>query len=328
MKNMYLAVTFGILVLTGCNSNEYGGPDYSGVKAEIWGDINTPQTRYHGVEWGPGESIGVSVIKGDVGSTNVQYQFTGDKEHPFTAIGGDRNAIYIKGNGIAALTAYYPYSGINGINGMISINTNSENQTMANQALIDCLFAEATATRENPQVMFRFNHRLSQLCLNFEYENGSKPTDVSYTLKNIVTKGFFNTEDGKTELLETSSEETSNSEDINIDVMNPSMVSTLVLLPQEIAQATIEVIANGVFYSTTIDNITLENNKQHSYTVELGSDSSQITIKKNDTTEWQPGNGGEATSKPDAPDTDASFGSSQWGEGQEDQDIKSESESI
>ena len=37
MKNMYLTVVLGILVLTGCNSNEYGGPDTPGAKAEIWG---------------------------------------------------------------------------------------------------------------------------------------------------------------------------------------------------------------------------------------------------------------------------------------------------
>ena len=39
---------------------------------------------------------------------------------------------------------------------------------------------------------------------------------------------------------------------------NTSTTSTLILLPQEVVQTTIEVVADGVFYEKTIDNITLE----------------------------------------------------------------------
>ena len=39
---------------------------------------------------------------------------------------------------------------------------------------------------------------------------------------------------------------------------NTSTTSTLILLPQEVVQTTIEVVADGFFYEKTIDNITLE----------------------------------------------------------------------
>ena len=319
MKNMYLTVVLGILVLTGCNSNEYGGPDTPGAKAEIWGSISSPQTRYHGSMWGQGESIGVSVTGGDTGSTNILYQCSGENEQLFTAV-GDHNDIYIKGNGKVSLTAYHPYTGINGTaGGLVTVDTKSENQTATNQLNIDWLFAEATTTRSNPLINFQFTHQLSQLSLIFKNKDESKPENVSYTLKGFITKGFFNTSNGTTSL-------GTESEDVSVLVNdNTSTTSTLILLPQEVVQTTIEVVADGVFYEKTIDNITLESNRRHLYTVTLGGEGENpsITITESGITDWQPGNGGNINSTTDAPETDTAFDSSYWNNSGETKYIKS-----
>lgn len=104
------------------------------------------------------------------------------------------------------------------------------------------MFAEATTTRSNPLINFQFTHQLSQLSLIFKNKDESKPENVSYTLKGFITKGFFNTSNGTTSL-------GTESEDVSVLVNdNTSTTSTLILLPQEVVQTTIEVVADGVFY--------------------------------------------------------------------------------
>ena len=108
---------------------------------------------------------------------------------------------------------------------------------------------------------------------------------------------------------------------------NTSTTSTLILLPQEVVQTTIEVVADGVFYEKTIDNITLESNRRHLYTVTLGGEGENpsITITESGITDWQPGNGENINSTTDAPETDTAFDSSYWNNSGETQDIKSQS---
>ena len=170
------------------------------------------------------------------------------------------------------------------------------------------MFAEATTTRSNPLINFQFTHQLSQLSLIFKNKDESKPENVSYTLKGFITKGFFNTSNGTTSL-------GTESEDVSVLVNdNTSTTSTLILLPQEVVQTTIEVVADGVFYEKTIDNITLESNRRHLYTVTLGGEGENpsITITESGITDWQPGNGGNINSTTDAPETDTAFDSSYW----------------
>lgn len=318
MKNMYLTAVLGLLILAGCsNNNDYEGPDTPGNKAEIRATINEAQMRVDGTAWTAGDCIGVSVTNGDKGSTNVQYQYSGDENQSFIAV-GERNDIYIKGSGTAMLTAYHPYTGSSGIMTNLVLNTSSEMQDPAKQSSIDCMFAQATATRENPKINFQFTHQMSQLNLDFKYNDGSLPGKVSYTLKGIITNGTFDTTTG----IAAPNEETGK-ENINREVAS-SMISSLILLPQTIENVEIEIVADGILYQQTIGDMELEATTIHSYTATMEIDGSGITISKNEAASWKPGTGGEVNSTPDHPNTDTSAGASGWNSAGKSQDIKSE----
>lgn len=320
MKNMYLTAALGLLILAGCSSNsDYEGPDTPGNKAEIWATISESPTRVNGTIWTAGDCIGVSVTNGDKGSTNVQYQYSGDNHQPFVAV-GERNDIYIKGSGTVGLTAYHPYTGSSGIASNLALNTTSEMQDPAQQSSIDCMFAKATATRENPKVSFEFTHQMSQLNLNFEYQDGSLPGKVSYTLKGIITNGTFDTGAGIA-----TPNEGAEKNDISREV-DASMISSLILFPQTIGDTEIEIVADGILFRQKIEDLDLEATCIHSYTATMAMDGSSITISKNDVVSWKPGTGGEVNSTPDHPSTDTSIGASDWGSTGNSQDIQSKSE--
>lgn len=319
MKNMYLTAVLGLLILTGCSNNsDYEGPDTPGNKAEIWATISEPLSRVNGTTWAVGDCIGVSVTNGDKGSTNVQYQYSGDMNQPFIAT-GERNDIYIKGNGTVELTAYHPYTGNSGIMTNLSLTTSSEMQEPAKQSAIDCMFAQATTTRENPKINFQFTHQMSLLNLDFKYSDGSLPGKVSYTLKGIIIKGSFDTTTG----IAVPNEE-AGKENINREVAS-SMISSLILFPQTMEEIEVEVVADGILYQQKIENMELEATTIHSYTATMEVDGSGITISKNGVADWKPGTGGEINSTPDHPSTDTSAGVSNWGSTGNSQDIKSES---
>lgn len=192
-KRFFLASVITLGMMTGCN-NEYDGQDVSGSKLIVTASIDQVKTRVSDTEWAVGDAIGVSDNLPQNPNLNIKY-VAGSTTGNFTSVSG----IYILGAEPVTYTAYYPYTGAEGTAaGDIEFSIlNSEGQ-YAGDFNVDYLFAEATASRENPTINFRFKHVMSRLKLTIKDSDGavSEGTAISYTLKGVTTDGTFNTTNG------------------------------------------------------------------------------------------------------------------------------------
>lgn len=192
-KRFFLASVIALGMMTGCN-NEYDGQDVSGSKLIVTASIDQVKTRVSDTEWAVDDAIGVSDNLPQNPNLNIKY-VAGSTTGNFTSVSG----IYILGAEPVTYTAYYPYTGAEGTAaGDIEFSIlNSEGQ-YAGDSNVDYLFAEATASRENPTVGFRFKHVMSRLKLTIKDSDNavSEGTELSYTLKGVTTDGTFNTTNG------------------------------------------------------------------------------------------------------------------------------------
>lgn len=318
MKNMYLTATIALLMLAGCSKDEYGGQDLPGVKAEVRGTINGASTRVVDTTWGNNDCIGVTINGStDAASINIGYEHGGSGV--FTAL-NDAD-IYIKGSTGVTLNAYYPYSGANGTlpgtDGLIDVNTGSVNQASATQPMIDYLYATATATRENADVNFSFDHRMSKLIFVFKAADGVTLNDINYTLSNLAIDGTFDVTTGIATAGSTAA-------DLTMAVTKPAtgdMTSTLILLPQDVAVVSMALAMGGQDYSASISDLSLAAKHQYTYNVTINAGSAvtnpTLTITASDINPWTDGGSKDIDAAENQVGTDVSPSPSftpQWGE--------------
>lgn len=200
------------------------------ASAHMIGDMGT------GYLWDNSDIIGVHVegMTDYHVETNVPFMYD-DQINGFVPVG---EGIILKG-AERKLCAYYPYIGnLNERPEKQVVNTRAEFQTAKGWKSMDWMYADTLVTREAPQALFRFSHRLGQLRLDFTTEDGSVK-DFKYTLSGLKHDGFF---DPYTGVVSVVSDE---SDDTTIDAKE--LTSTLLLLPQT-SEVKVTVLYDGMTF--------------------------------------------------------------------------------
>jgi len=315
MKNMYLMATLALLIFAGCSDDEYSGKDLPGTKAEIRGTINELATRASETSWTDGDCIGITVVSGS--DINIKYQASG-ADGAFSPVNGEGedNTIYLKGSTGVTLNAYYPYTGENGTApGAIAVNTARDKQTAAEQPKIDFLFATGEGSRTSSTVNFSFDHKMSKLVFVFIAGDGTTLAGLKYTLSSLKLNGTFNTDTGEAQTGGTA-------EDLAMNVALPgsgSMVSSLILLPQDIDELNMELEMSGKFYSSKIEDLYMIKGYEYTYNVTINSADGEniptLTITAASINPWTKEDEKNITADPVSPGTDVSPSDpSQWGD--------------
>ena len=197
MKKILLTSAVLLALLSSCN-NDYDGPDIAGSKLIVSGNIDQVNTRVSdtGTEWTVNDAIGVSDNLAANPNLNIKY-VAGSTTGDFTSATG----IYILGSEPVTYTAYYPYKGEEGTSaGEVEFSIVDEGGKYVGSSAVDFMFAEeATASRVNPVVTFKFKHMMSQLRLNIKSGSAAvtkAETPITCTLRGVTTDGKFNTTDG------------------------------------------------------------------------------------------------------------------------------------
>lgn len=306
MKNMYFATTLALLILAGCNNDRYDGPDVAGTKATIWANISGVQTRASDTEWTINDQIGITVGDGsDPRATNIPFMYSGTPGQPFNLVG--ENELYVKSQIEVPVTAYYPYTGTEGV-ASEGIEINTEDQTAGTQPKIDFLFAQTTTSRTTPNINLLFFHKMSKLIFKFESEDPEASIgNLSYTLNGITAEGTFIPSTGEILPAETTGK-VSTPETLNT-------TSSLILIPQTGTNVELEVLVGNKYYVATIENLKLNSGYAHTYTVTIKNldEAPHISVSEGAISPWIPGEGGEIEAPEHKPNNEPSVEVPAWG---------------
>lgn len=203
MRNIYLSTGIAALILlSGCNKDEYEGRDITGAKLTVYGTVEDTHTRVSNESWETTDAIGIT-LQGDNAdglATNIKYTLTeaAASSGAFTAAEVS-HAIHVKSSNSQTFQAYYPYTGEDqNIPDVVSFNIADAEGYYTKH---DFLYATATATIESPEVTFKFDHMMSKVALTFNNTTTTRATDIEieYTLNNIIVDGTFDPQSGTVE---------------------------------------------------------------------------------------------------------------------------------
>ncbi len=231
------------------------------------GDNVTATTRVSGTDgtkWDKGDCIGITCIGGS-SYNNVPY-VTNNGDGNFGPASDD--IIYFDNTDEVTFRAYYPYKDDDEMTeGKIAATTDAKAQEV--QIRHDFLFASgAKGSTSSPEVSFTganaFSHCMSRITLNFKEGSGvTIPTDgpTSYTLKDLLLGGTFNTTNGETAT-------TANSA---ANVTLPGNLTSSIFFPQEVASIDMEISLNGNTYYTTlpVKDGKLQSGKEYHYEITI-----------------------------------------------------------
>lgn len=242
MKKIFLMAA-AALALVACDNND-DTPTASPVAAKIYASIGeSVSSRASDQSWAKGDAIGISsTVAGSVGPyVNVKY-ITEGGDGEFTG-----NPLYFYKP--MTLIAYYPYREGTApfTDGFIEAITDSANQKTDKQPAFDFLWdSQSGFTAKNPEVEFKFTHRMSKLTFIFldsadvivndiKIADGvSVSTMVNYTIDGLVLKGSFNTANGECAV---KADEVVAELPMNVkNVENGTAVSPLILFPQTLKE--------------------------------------------------------------------------------------------
>lgn len=285
-KHLFLASAVTLAFLSACNNNEYEGMDIPGSELQVSAGINEmSRLSDTGAEWTVGDAIGVSQSGTDVTDLNIKYTATSTQGVFSSATG-----IFVKGDGNVTYTAYYPYTGEEGKSaGTINFN-------LTETGNYDFMFAEATASRENPKAAFNFEHKMSRVALTITEttttENGTETAsragedEITVTLRDVVVDGTFNTETGKVTRGTTTG---------NISVTGTLSNKVYFILPafeDENTESIELVITKGEQTYGGFFTPGLAASTEYQYTVDLEETTGAMQVSGEIITGWTPENGG------------------------------------
>lgn len=195
LKTKMMAAAAMTILLTGCNSEEGLPVGGSQGMAHFSATIHVPGTRAYDQSWEQNDEIGISGTSGDATYTNVCY-WTTDGTGSFTPT-NESGKIYYQTDEEVTFKAYYPWNNLQ--DGATTITADTREQK--NQKKFDFLWAQAKGSKENPNVAFKFAHKMAKVVLTIK-----KGSDVSYeeikavvpALAGFKNAGTFNVEDGAT----------------------------------------------------------------------------------------------------------------------------------
>lgn len=268
MKTRLFTFTVLGIALAACTNdteNLNDGPVAAQFTAAI-GDNVTATTRVSGTEgttWDKDDCIGITCIGGS-SYNNVPYVTEGNGN--FNPASDD--IIYYDNTDEVTFRAYYPYKDDDEMTeGKIAATTNAKAQEVQTQH--DFLFANgAKGSTYNPDVSFTganaFSHCMSRITLNFKEGNGvTIPIDgpTSYTLKDLLLGGTFNTTNGQTAT-------TANSA---ADVTLSGSLTSSIFFPQDVASIRMEILLNGNIYNATlpVKDGKLQSGKEYYYEITI-----------------------------------------------------------
>lgn len=128
--------------------------DSKQVAVEVTAGIEGVTTRMKNTTWQSGDEIGVFGTSGKMSYSNYRYQWTsGNAFKPYS------NVIYY-GDEEGQFTAYYPYAAAKDITDNKITRKLLEQYSTYLDDQIDFLYAEATGTKDDPQVDFQFKHKM------------------------------------------------------------------------------------------------------------------------------------------------------------------------
>lgn len=288
MRKSILFASMAALIMSSCSSNEFdfGGSD-AGSKLQVSASIHELQTRAHDTSWDANDAIGVSDADNN---TNVKYVTTsGDGK--FTS----DNVIYLLGDESHSFTAYYPYNE----------SVSAENKTITFDEPADYMYGTASATRQNPNALFTFTHKMSELSFtvtdatstnsssakawtradgNETSSSESTTASSTITLHDVVLNGTFNTSNGTV----TPGDKKG---DLTIS-FTPGQKSSFILPPQsfEGGNVKISVNHNGKTFGGTLslDETTEGNDIQYGLTINKENQQTALVIKSKTITGWTP----------------------------------------
>ena len=156
-----------VIVLSACSNDDYLGGHYTtdgaGTLMTVTAQISAPSNAT--LAWASGDVIGVATGYGlyDATARNREYVCQADGR---TFCQSANLPIYVKG--ATDIVAYYPFSGIDGAEPSLALNTKDQTN------VTDYLFAKVTGiTPQNgSHVNLVFNYALSELKMNFAVPAG------------------------------------------------------------------------------------------------------------------------------------------------------------
>ena len=288
MRKSILFASMAALIMSSCSSNEFdfGGSD-AGSKLQVSASIHELQTRAHETSWDANDAIGVSDADKN---TNVKYVTTSG-DGVFTS----DNVIYLLGDESHDFTAYYPYNE----------SVTAENKTITFDEPADYMYGTASATRQNPNALFTFTHKMSELSFtvtdatstnsssakawtradgNETSSSESTTASSTITLHDVVLNGTFNTSNGTV----TPGDKKG---DLTIS-FTPGQKSSFILPPQsfEGGNVKISVNHNGKTFGGTLslDETTEGNDIQYGLTINKENQQTALAISSKTITGWTP----------------------------------------
>lgn len=301
MKNMYAVAVMAAMVFASCGNDDVTGqPDQSSSPLQILGNISgmneQPNSRAIDSAWGVDDRIGVTVEENISGNdvdnyVNIQYRSEGGNAFRAVNEGSTDNNIYLKGDGAYSLYAYYPYTGENktlpGTEGILTVNTKDEFQTVDKQPQIDFLFAQVDGIRKGSPVEFTFAHKMTKVVFKFKAINGATLNDMTCRLINLQLDGTFNVTTGEATA---SAEPIDPKRELKFMVAKPDgdqqMTASIILLPQSIAEdVLLEVKMNDETYTATLPAQELKAGWAHPHNVTF--ENPAMTIKKAEIEPWE-----------------------------------------
>lgn len=187
MKKNTCFVMLAALMMAGCsNEVEEQVMDSKRVPLQINGDINMLMTRAADDHWDANDAIGVYMVSADNsivgGVSNYRYVVI-DKDNGNFSPDGEANTAYFPESGDAVnVVAYYPQGNVD--NGKLSLDLSDQSE----QPRIDLMSARAEgASKNNPAINLKFNHRLTKLFFEFEIVGDVNTDGISAAISDQYT---------------------------------------------------------------------------------------------------------------------------------------------
>lgn len=291
MRNIYLLTgVIALILLSGCNNDEYEGRDITGTRLMVYGTVENTQTRVSDDRWETTDVIGITLDgdNNDGYNTNIKY-ILADEDAAASGIftvADAAHALYVKSNNEQTFRAYCPYMGED------QVAPEEIPFTIADEdggyTKHDFLYATASATLENPEVTFGFNHMMSKVTLTFNNTTTKATgTEIEFTLNNIIVNGTFSPQDGTV---------TSGSVTGSVTIKSAmGETSSVILPPQTTAGVELFIKVNDKYYVTSFD---LQTVSQTEYKYDVNIDETEeaptLTITGTSINPWT--SAGEAES--------------------------------
>lgn len=221
----FITAALALMMLTGCNNIE-DQPYGSGKKdfPEFTANIDGALTRASGHSWDIGDEIGIS------GSNRSNVCYVTNNGDGIFAVKTRGNQIYFQNDGEVVFTAYYPWSNQADNSEEITADTRLQN----NQKKFDFLWSQASGSKENPDVEFKFSHRMTKLVITVNTGVAMDFNQIKtglFSFEGMRHIGSFNTTDGSTSA-DSGSSVWSFSEFADINDTEKTITISLIVFPQ------------------------------------------------------------------------------------------------